>query len=171
MEEEEEEGEKKKNFDCEPCGKTYRTRDLLSTHIYNHNKNLQDAALVKSEKFEDKDKDESVLVGSDAVDSVMEEKIDSLVEKKDGMWTCMQCGKCDTSRFGIRRHAETHIEGFSVSCTFCGDTFARKHMLTNHINFMHPEEKKPKPFNCDICGKPSQSLRAVKVHKERNHKD
>ena len=111
-------------------------------------------------------------VEADDVDNVyLEEKIDLIVEKRDGMWTCKQCGKLDIYRFGIRRHAETHIEGFSVSCTFCGDTFSRKHMLTNHIKIIHPEEKKPKPFNCDICGKPSQSLRAVKIHRERNHKD
>ena len=74
--EEEEEGEKKKHFECEPCGKTYRTRDLLRTHIYNHNKNLQDAALVKSEKLEDKDKDDSWLFGSDDVDNAVWVKVD-----------------------------------------------------------------------------------------------
>ena len=110
---EEEDSPSKKDFECDQCGKTYGTRASLRTHLYNHSKKLRDenaAAAVKAERFEDRDKDDSVL--SETEDGVvalldttmgdngeLEEKIDSLVEKRDGMWTCMQCGKFDNSRY------------------------------------------------------------------------
>ena len=146
---------------------------------YNHSKKLQaQNTTVKAENFEVMEKDESVLNESEALldttigdNAELEDKIDSLVEKKDGMWTCMKCGKFDNSKYGLRRHVETHIDGFTHLCPKCDKTFSTRGALGAHKGRQHPEEKAPKPFNCDICEKPSESLAAVKAHKSRNHKN
>ena len=73
-------------------------------------------------------------------------------------------------RFSARRHAETHIEGFTHPCPKCDKTFNTRGALTSHKLRRHPEEKAPKPFNCDICDKAYETMTAVKVHKKRNHR-
>ena len=46
---EEKDGEAKKDFDCDQCGKTYGTWASLTTHIYNHSKDRDATAVVKAE--------------------------------------------------------------------------------------------------------------------------
>ena len=133
---------------------------------------------VKAEKFEDREKDEFVEVDPLYKNTLgdnfeLEEKIKSMVEMRDGMWTCIQCGKFDNSRFALGRHVETHIEGFTHKCPICDKSFSTRGARKTHKRRQHPEEtakKALKPFNCDICGKPSESMSAIKTHKFRNHK-
>ena len=73
-------------------------------------------------------------------------------------------------RFSARRHAETHIEGFTHPCSNCDKTFSTRNGLGVHKLRQHPEDKAPKPFNCDICDKAYSTKIAVKVHKKRNHR-
>ena len=136
---------------------------------------------VKVERFEERNIDDSVLsevealYNSNATDNFeLEEKINNLVEKRNGMWTCNMCGKFNNSRFSLSRHVETHIDGFSHPCPWCEKTFSTRDALRTHRGRTHPgetaERQLLKPFNCDICAKPSESMRAVKVHKRRNHR-
>ena len=150
---------------------------------YNYSKKLQTrnaAATVQAGNIEETEQDESVLIETEAVfdntgeDNVMlEEKIDTMVEKRDGMWTCMQCGKFDISKFGLRGHVETHIEGFTHLCPKCKKAFSTRGALRVHKGRQHPKKRTPraKPFNCNICDKPSESLAAVRAHKSRKHKN
>ena len=102
----EEAREVKDYFDCDQCGKSYGTKASLRTHIYNHSKKLQTA---KESVFEDKYNSvegSAVVVAlpdSSMGDNVeLEKRIDSLVEKRDGIWNCIQCGKSDSTRWEIR---------------------------------------------------------------------
>ena len=142
----------------------------------------EDAAVaVKAEKFEDRDKNDFVVSEVEALDNTtvgdnfeLEEKIKSLVEKREGIWTCIQCGKFDNSRFALGRHVETHIEGFTHVCPICDKSFSTRGARKTHKRRQHPEEmakKALKPFNCDICEKPSESMSAIKTHKFRNHRN
>ena len=62
------------------------------------------------------------------------EKIESIIEKFNGIWTCKICGNTSKSNLkgDIKRHAETHIEGVSYSCTICGKTFRSSSPLRAH---------------------------------------
>ena len=106
---EEEAGESKECFECDQCGKTYGTKASLRTHIYNHSKKQAEstADAIKAIKFEDKNNSVLseakggvvALLDTTVGDNVeLEEKIDSLVEKRDGIWNCIQCGKFDNAR-------------------------------------------------------------------------
>ena len=117
----------------------------------------------------------------------LEARIDALSEQREGIWHCLQCGKKDRScsksptlshslsalyrsRFHLRRHAETHIEGFSHLCQFCEKEFPQRAALKTHKLKVHPEHRVVKPFNCDLCNHASTSLNALKFHKMRMHK-
>ena len=96
-------------------------------------------ALEKAEEFGD--------------NTELEEKIDQLSERReDGLWVCNRCGKTDKlrwvlkyptflvpfenpifSRFHLRRHVETHIEGCSHSCGVCGKSFTQRAALKAHM--------------------------------------
>merc|ERR1719369_1128338 len=102
----------------------------------------------------------------------LEEQIDALVENKDGVWVCLQCGKWNDTRFRLRRHVETHLSGFSHSCQHCDKTFPTRGGLDVHTYRAHPENKliNFKTFFCDTCNKPSSTKAALQMHKARNHR-
>jgi len=166
----------KESLKCDLCGKVYGTKASLRTHKYNHaKKNLSLSGTdVKTDPYEEKSlfmPNDSELEDLDATigdNTELEERIDALTEKKEGLWTCVQCGKTDRQRFHLRRHAETHIEGFSHSCSLCGKTFSQRAHLKTHAWKAHPEEK---PFSCEICNMPSKSIALLNVHKQRKHPD
>lgn len=160
------------SFPCDECGKTMGTKASLRTHKYNH---INKSVVVKAEtSVEESGSDADVSLGLDKTigdDEELEAKIDALTEKRNGVWNCLHCGKTDNSRFHLRRHTETHIQGFSHSCRICGKTFTTRACLKSHIAIKHPEEKPPKPFTCDICNKSSITKEALKIHKLRNHEN
>jgi len=167
-----EESAEKEEWKCDLCGKVYGTKGSLRTHKYNHTKNdAATSAPIKTEPLplkNDISEDLDKTVGDNVE---LEEKIDELCERREGIWTCIQCGKTDKMRFHLRRHVETHLQGFTHTCTSCDKTFTTRATLKAHVLRSHPEEKTvvEKPFNCDICDMPSKSRAAVNMHKQRRH--
>ena len=101
------------------------------------------------------------------------------VERKTGLiWNshqlCMYVGlslsTLNRSKFHLRRHAETHIGGFSHLCQFCEKEFPHRAALKAHKLKAHPEHRVVKPFNCDLCDVASTSLIGLEAHKKRMHK-
>ena len=170
---EEIEGENiKPSFDCDLCGKAYSTKGSLRFHKYQH---------VKKDKVDVKQEPENKTMESheDSInyldktlgeDADLETRIDALTEYREGVWTCIKCGKNDKSKFHLRRHSETHVDGFTFACNKCEKTFPHRNPLKSHILKTHPEERTAKPFNCDICSSEHTTRAAVKYHKERMHK-
>ena len=73
-------------------------------------------------------------------------------------------------RSNLRRHAETHVEGFSHPCSFCEKEFPQRNLLKAHKLRAHPEHRVIKPFNCDLCDHASISAKAIEAHKMKMHK-
>merc|ERR1712129_61636 len=71
-------------------------------------------------------------------------RIDGMVERReDGLWLCLQCGQTSKVRFVVRRHAETHLEGFSHPCTDCPpgkQAFRTRANLLRHRMRCHKEQ-------------------------------
>jgi len=128
---------------------------------------MLDVAAAVSDGLGDLDNSAAVESGQNIE---LEARIDGLSEQREGIWHCLQCGKKDRSRFHLRRHAETHIEGFSHLCQFCEKEFPQRAALKTHKLKVHPEHRVVKPFNCDLCNHASTSLNALKFHKIRMHK-
>ena len=125
-------------FDCEECGKTYGSKNSLRTHKYSH-KNVEDAHsmntsnTLEQEAAEDGKSDLDLSIGENLL---WEERIDALAERGEDGWTCKQCGKHDRNRSKARNHIETHIEGFTFSCTACEKTFSKRIHLKKHMSLM-----------------------------------
>ena len=65
------------------------------------------------------------------------EKIQELHQKIDGVWTCMICDY--TSKFSThaRKHVEKHIDGLSYSCNQCNKEFRCINTLNSHKFYVH----------------------------------
>ena len=92
------------------------------------------------------------------------------MENREGVWTCLQCGKNDKLKFLIRRHVESHIVGFTFDCNTCEKPFSYRYTLKAHALRVHPKEWKAKPYKCDICSSSHKNARSLKEHKYRIHK-
>ena len=61
----------------------------------------------------------------------------SMMEKKEGIWTCMVCGKTDgrlNKKQNIQQHVEgMHMEGGAHPCIHCGKILRSRKLLTSHI--------------------------------------
>ena len=63
-------------------------------------------------------------------------KIRELMEKdSDGMFRCTVCGKISKNPGHTREHVETHIEGLSFSCSYCGKEFRSRNSMRSHYRF------------------------------------
>ena len=70
-------------------------------------------ALMESEKY---------TLTTDLED--LDEQIKSMMEKIDGQWTCVPCGKITKDKTHLSNHIEgKHIDGVSHPCQFCGGSF------------------------------------------------
>ena len=176
------------SYDCDTCGKSYGSKGSLRNHKYEHKREtrLKDVEAESKgefvetiEKFE-VHRPQTIINADDSINSLdeslgndmdnYEKKIDDLTENREGVWTCIQCGKNDKLKFMIRRHAEIHIGGFTFTCNKCEKNFPHRNALKAHVLRAHPEERTIKPYNCDSCDSSHKNARGLKEHKYRNHK-
>ena len=66
------------------------------------------------------------------------EQIDSMLEKRDGLWTCTICGVKKSHKGHTKEHVEIHVEGLALPCNNCGKIFRystsiKKIHRNNHI--------------------------------------
>ena len=64
-------------------------------------------------------------------------EIEKMVLRKDGCWQCAVCGKITSKKSHITEHAESHIEGISYPCDFCGKTLKNRMSYRLHVARIH----------------------------------
>ena len=67
----------------------------------------------------------------------VDEKIQQLIEKRDGRHHCKACDYSTTWKTNIKEHVERHIDGLSYPCQFCDKTFRSRKSLRNHLYCLH----------------------------------
>ena len=67
----------------------------------------------------------------------VEEKIEQLIEKREGRFYCGSCDYSSLNKGHTREHVELHIEGLSYSCQFCDKTFRSRNSLRRHNYNFH----------------------------------
>ena len=67
----------------------------------------------------------------------VDEKIQHLMEKRDGRFFCKACDHSSRNRIHMKEHDEQHIDGLSYPCQFCGKTFRSRNSLRVH-NHTYP---------------------------------
>ena len=67
----------------------------------------------------------------------LDEKIQQLMEKIDGISHCKACDYSSRNRTHVKEHVERHIEGLSYPCQFCDKTFRSRNTLRVHYHSYH----------------------------------
>ena len=67
----------------------------------------------------------------------VDQKIEELTQRIDGIWTCKACGKTSPRRQLLGWHIETHLEDLSFPCQQCGKTFRSRNALKIHCHRNH----------------------------------
>merc|ERR1719322_1430472 len=97
---------------------------------------------------------------SQETNSLLDNQIKGMIEKQEGTWKCKVCSRISTTIQGIKRHAETHIEGMSHICQICSKTFPNRNGLQVHISNIHSQL-----ISCDVCGRKGMNKIAYRKHK------
>jgi hypothetical protein len=56
-------------------------------------------------------------------------------------WACNVCGKTNKDKTKMKRHVETHVEGFIHPCPFCRKQNKSRESLRQHVANYHTEGK------------------------------
>jgi hypothetical protein len=70
-------------------------------------------------------------------------RIEQMVEKISGVWSCKECQNTAKTKQIIKRHVEIHMEDVSHICNICNKTCKTRnslqvHMVRNHSQFTNP---------------------------------
>ena len=70
----------------------------------------------------------------------IEEKVNSMKEHIDGIWTCNFCGENTKNNNSghMKDHVSTHI-GIKLDCKICGKTYSSKLSLKGHYYSSHKQ--------------------------------
>ena len=80
---------------------------------------------------------------NDALEKEIEARMEKIQDKSGQKLTqCTVCGKTFKQRSKAKFHIETHVEGFSHTCTICGARAKTKKSLSVHIYNKHTKANK-----------------------------
>jgi KRAB domain-containing zinc finger protein len=93
------------------------------------------------------------------------------VERKNGTYSCSECGKDFTRLDSLKQHFGSHNTNYSINCDVCGDKFAWATTLKRHQQKVHGAgPAKPCPtLKCEHCDRTFKTQVHMKVHVERDH--
>ena len=126
-------------FTCEYCGTTFKSNDLLTTHV--HSEHLKHSCVTCGERFQTK------------------EDLTSHINDQHLTEVCDICNK----RFSNSEELTTHrnSEHFTYECDVCHERFETINELKDHMKDYMKEHKKKshfgtdpvdaKPFKCGSC--------------------
>ena len=78
---------------------------------------------------------EKVLVRTEKAE--LEEKVEELLERREGMYYCKACAYTCRPRIHMKEHVERHIDGLAFPCMLCHKTFRLKNTLRKHLILKH----------------------------------
>ena len=80
---------------------------------------------------------EVALTMDNAPNDEAKRAVDQVVYKEGDLWFCRCCNKSAKQSSQIRLHAELHIEGLTLPCPLCGDSFRSRQRLADHKRRQH----------------------------------
>ena len=93
------------------------------------------SSTVKTETSAIVNIDEDTASNIEEIDAKIAENI---LKESDGTFTCLLCGKSGSKRKdNLKKHVETHLEGLSFPCPYCGNIFRSRNSLQNHNSRHH----------------------------------
>lgn len=123
---------------CDLCGASYEYRELLVTHMKRRHIFEDVECNVCHKKFDNK------------------VKLQSHTAHHNKKHMCEICSKSYVSPNQLKRHMQVHkIVSNDFICSKCGEGFATRNLLADHVRKLHDGDDEGQLFTCmcDICGK------------------
>ena len=144
-----------RNFNCETCGKSFKTPEILKQHNKIVHASEEDrfshCCEVCGRKFAQKANLESHM----------------RTHTGDKPFACDFCSKSFSQKGNLDEHRRTHTGEKPYVCDICGSRHTRKGELLLHVRCIHTHER---PFQCTYCPKSFQRRDLLRKH-ERIHTD
>ena len=138
---------------CKECGRVYKTKDNLASHIENH---LEEREIKREAERKDeaenhinelhfKSKCFKSAYETEQIKTLRSEifnRMEKLHDAEEGtMWKCTECGKILKKKYKLEMHVESHLEGFTHRCVHCDTIHKTRGALRLHISSSHRGEK------------------------------
>ncbi|KAK3095381.1 hypothetical protein FSP39_014059 [Pinctada imbricata] len=140
-----------KDFSCSECGKSFRLKASLRSHLRVHNKFFFYICKC-GEKFRSKSTFRNHIVAYHREDKTV---------TNFPIYKCEYCQKEFVSKHRYMEHTSFHTGRKTFSCSLCSSKFATQGKLNWHINRVHMTKKK---FICKVCDLSSENETKFKKH-------
>ena len=143
---------KKLVYSCHVCGKTFKTNQIVNTHV---------AAVHEKKMFKC-----SACEKSFKSTQYLQVHFESVHEGKK-RFECNLCGKKYAAQQKLEHHIASIHEGIKPHlCSFCGHATFQSNNLKKHIAMVHEGQR---PFSCDVCEKTFKRNQHLMNHKALVH--
>ncbi|KAK7459688.1 hypothetical protein BaRGS_00038991, partial [Batillaria attramentaria] len=112
-----------KLFPCPKCGKTFRQKGNMKTHLYSHTKEKSFRCDLCPKAFKYPDQ-----LNRHRLEHTMKDKIQ-----------CDHCEKQFVRAHELRQHLRLAHSGVIYTCNICHESCAHKHTIVRHYRRKHPE--------------------------------
>lgn len=139
-------GEAKQPYQCDQCGKIFKTKYTLAIHLKMPNHTFARPFVCNT-----------CGKGFRLSSTLCRHKI---IHTKEKPYKCHVCEKAFNRSSTLKTHVRTHSDEKEFTCDRCGKGFHQKGNLRNHI-LIHTGEK---PYKCTLCQKAFNKLSNLKFH-------
>ncbi|CAG9133627.1 unnamed protein product [Plutella xylostella] len=141
--------ERKRNYTCDRCGKTFFNKGTLTTHIMSHDKIRPHVCKICNRSF------------------LFPNMLRRHVEMHSGIkpYSCEQCGRCFRLQYQLNAHKIIHTDSLPYICQYCSKAFRFKQILKNHER----QHTGAKPYSCQLCNMEFTNWSNYNKHMKRRH--
>lgn len=141
--------DRKRNYTCDRCGKTFFNKGTLTSHIMTHDQIRPHTCRICNKSF------------------LYPNMLRRHVEMHTGVkpFSCEVCGRCFRLQYQLNAHKIIHTDNMPYVCQYCSKAFRFKQILKNHER----QHTGAKPYSCEACSMEFSNWSNYNKHMKRRH--